>query len=455
MARLKNTTFRGATPFETDIDALTLGRTLKNACGDTALVYDRVTGENAEPSPVNHSGPGNGCVLGITPWNQYIGRSLNYVGSGTAKGGSPAEILLLAHPFWVPRGETQMVVELEIGDGNVDAIRPTVRVTSTTGATRIEAAMVPVQDGSRVLFATLQGLTAGLNLIFVEVNMVGQSLSSLYLHRWTGVFLRAREPRSVTRADASATAVGVTTPTATQALAHTNFDDGWFSDGAAFDGFITSHLDRNLNALAEWGSGWPAGGNASYTHVDHDGAGAPDTTNPARSRFHAGTGSLLLNEGQPDFPLWAEAFGAIGADGVAVASVGATAPTAGMLQWFAPYPLSAALTTLTRLPLRYPDFPSASSRLRCAVLVGSNLPLLLPNWTATIANGTGSANAAFGAAFDTEKTTGTMLGLATITAVPFTGDALETTSVQLSATAFGATYEEIHLLGATLYYEGT
>jgi hypothetical protein len=248
--------------------------------------------------------------------------------------------------------------------------------------------------------------------------------------------------------------VGVTTPSASQALAHTNFDSGWFSTSAAYDGFIVSQVDRNLNGLAEWGSGWPAGGNATYTHEDQTG-GVADPTDPSQSRFHAATRTLLLNEGQPDFPLWCEAFGAIGTDGVAVADVGSTAPAAGMLQWFAPYPTSSALTTMSRLLVRYPDFQTAASRLRCAVLVGSNLPGLLANWSATIANTAGSASASFGAAFDTQATTTTPLALASITAVPFTGDGIQATSIQLSATAFGGSYEEIFLLGAALYFEGT
>ena len=459
MARVKSSTFVGATPFEVDVDALTLSTTLKNACADTALTYDRVTGENAEPNPVNHKGAGFGSLLGIPLWNQYIGRSLNYVGTGTVKGGTPALVLLLAQPFWVSRGETTMTVECVIRDGNVEALAPTVRITSSTGTTRDTATLTRRSEGSSVWTAVLSPLTEGLNLAFLEVQMAGQSLSSLYLESWHAIHPRARArlrgQRSVTRAEATATAVGVETPTSTQALFHQNFDDTWFATSDALDGYVTSHLDRNLNALAEWGSGWPAGGNASYTHEDQTSAGAADLTNPDRSRFHAATRTLLLNEGQPDFPLWSEAFGAIGADGVAVVDVGAVAPTVGMLQWFAPYPLSGALTTITQLLLRYPDFQSASSRLRCAVLVGTNTPGTLGNWTARVTNATGNASAAFGASFNTAVTTGSPLALATMTAVPFTGDAIEVTSINLSAAAFSATYEEMHLLGACLYYEGT
>lgn len=459
MARVKSTTLKGATPFETDVDALTLSTTLKNACGDAALTYDRVTGENGEPNPVNHKGAGFGSLLGIPLWNQYIGRSLNYVGTGTAKGGTPGLVLLLAQPFWVPRGETTMVVQCVIRDGNVEALAPTVRITSSTGTTRNTATLTRTNEGSTVWAATLSPLTEGLNLAFLEVQTAGQSLSSLYLESWHAIHPRARGrlrgQRSVTRAEGSATAVGVETPTSTQALFHQNFDDSWFATSDAYDGFITSHLDRNLNALAEWGSGWPAGGNSAYTHEDQTSAGVPDPTNPDRSRFHAATRTLLLNEGQPDFPLWSEAFGAIGADGVAVVNVGAAAPTVGMLQWFAPFPLTGALTTITQLLLRYPDFQSTSSRLRCAVLIGTNTPGTLGNWTARVANATGNASATFGAAFNTAITTGAPLALAQITAVPFTGDAIEVTSIDLSATAFSGTYEEMHLLGACLYYEGT
>lgn len=452
MARVKNASFVGATPFDVDVDALTLGRVLQNAVGDTALVYDKLTGENAEALPVNHTGPGRGCVLGVPLWNQYIGRSINYVATGTAKGGIPGLIYLIAHPFYLPRGESSLTVRLVTEGGNLAALRPSVRVTSTTGVTR-QAAAMEVEDGEA--FARLSGMTEGLNLVFVEVNTQGSALTDLLLLSWHGYFDRIRQTGSAVRAPTGSTAVGVTTPSATQAVAFTDMDTSWFSSGAAFDGFLTSHLDRNLNGLAEFGSGWPAGGNVSYTHVDHDGAGLPDPTNPARSRFHAHTRTLLANEAEIDFPVWCEALGAMGTDGVAVAAVGATAPTVGMLQWFAPYPTTNALAPITRTLIRYPDFQSTSSRLKACILAGTNEPGNVTSWTGTITT-SGSVGAVFGTPFDTQTSTGTPLSVATPTAIPFTGDGITLTSLQTSkGAALSGTYEEIFLLGVCLYFEGT
>jgi hypothetical protein len=452
MTRVRSSTFQGATPFEVDVDALTLGRTLQNACGDVALVYDKITGENAEPLPVNHTGPGRGSVLGVPLWNQYIGRSINYVGSGTSKGGIPAPIYLLAHPFHLPRGESTLSVRLNTEGGNLAALRPTVRVTSTTGTTR-QVAVMDVADG--VASARLTGMTEGENIVFVEANTQGSSLTDLLLLSWHGYFDRVRRASSTPRAPSGSTAVGVTTPGASEALSHTNIDSNWLSSGAAFDGFITSHLDRNINGLLEFGSGWPAGGNASYTHEDQSG-GVADPTDPSQSRFHAATRTLLANEGQIDFPVWCEAFGAMGADGVAVAAVGGTAPTAGMLQWFAPYPVTAALSILTQLLIRYPDFQTASSRLRAVILVGTNEPANVTSWTGTINTTTGSSGAVFAAPFNVDTSTGSPLSIASPTAIPFQGDGITLTSLQTSkGAALSGTYEELFLLGVCMYFEGT
>jgi hypothetical protein len=452
MARVKSSTFQGATPFEVDVDALTLGRTLQNAVGDVALVYDKITGENAEPLPVNHAGPGRGSVLGVPLWNQYIGRSINYVGSGTSKGGIPAPVFLIAHPFYLPRGESTLNVRLVTEGGNLAPLRPTVRVTSTTGTTR-QTAVMDVEDG--IASVRLTGMTEGENLIFVEANTQGSSLTDLLLLSWHGYFDRARRPSSVSRAPSGSTSVGVTIPGVSEAVSHTTMDSNWFSSGAAFDGFITAHLDRNINGLLEFGSGWPAGGNFAYTHEDQTG-GVADATDPSQSRFHAHTRSLLANEGQIDFPVWCEAFGAMGTDGVAVAAVGSVAPTAGMLQWFAPYPTAVALNTLTQLLIRYPDFQTASSRLRAVILAGTNEPANVTSWTGTINTSTGSAGAVFAAAFDTAVSSGSPLSVARPSAIPFQGDGLTLTSLQTSkAAALSGTYEEFFLLGVCLYFEGT
>lgn len=462
MARKKNATFQGATPFEVDVDALTLRSTIENVVGDTALVYDMLTGENGETNTIRHIGGGRGCPLGQPLWQQHIGKSLNYTGVGSVKGGNPGVVWLIAHPFFVPEGETKLRVRL-IADGPFFAMSPTVRVTSTTGTdlgtprplVSIETEEDVARGDSDIYECEVDGLTTGLWLIFVEANTEGNSTSNVELLSWHGYFPRMRRGRSDASQAQTGTVVGVTTPAAGEAVAHVDFDAALFAAEQPIDGYLTTYLNRNLNGLEEFGSGWPAGGNASYTHVDRDSVGAPDDTDPDRSRFHACTraGALLANEPELDYPWVAEGIGAYSCDATPVIDPSASAPTAGMLSWFAPFPLTAASIVMHRLPARAPDFQTGSSRLKFAVLAAGDA---LANWRASVNTGGGAVTGAFGAAFAVGPAVGVSncLAVATGAALAFTGDAIATVEVSTDkTTAFAATYTEFFLLGYCLYWE--
>lgn len=465
MARKKNATFTGSTPFDVDVDALTLKHTIENAVGNAALVYDMLTGENGETNTVRHIGGGRGCPLGVPLWQQVIGRSLNYRGVGSTKGGVPGGIWLAAHPFFMPQGETNLTVRV-YAQGPFDTIKPTVRITSTTGVNVIGSTALTRVGWSReeldvnelgIYEVRFSELTSGLKLVFLEANTEDNSTSGIELLSWHGVFDRQRltSPSPMRRVTGSQ--VQVPTPGATEGVVHVNFQDTTFYADAAIDGYMTTYLDRNLNGLEEFGSGWPAGGNASYTHVDHDGAGAPDTNDPARSRFHAGTRSLYSLEPEFEFPLVAGALGAIGQDGKPVIDPAATAPTAGMLSWFAPYPLTASSLLMHRVPVRMPDFQTASSKLKWAVLaVGEPISGTddLTDWQMTVDTGSGaSAATAFGSLFSVGSSPA-WFGLATGTALAFSADAAQTISLTTSKSiAFGASYTEFFLLGYCFYWE--
>jgi len=460
MARKKNATFIGSTPFDVDVDALTLEHTIENAVGNAALVYDMLTGENGEANTIRHIGGGRGCPLGVPLWQQHIGRSLNYRGVGSVKGGVPGGVWLAAHPFFMPNGETALTIQV-YAQGPFDTIRPTIRVTSTTGADIVSpTAMVRIDgddDGIGTFEVRLSGLTAGLKLLFLEANTEDNSTSNIELLSWHGVFDRRRPASLSPMRSVTGSQVHVATPSATEGVVHVNFQDTTFYPDAAIDAYMTTYLDRNLNGLEEFGSGWPAGGNASYTHVDHDGAGAPDASDPARSRFHAGTQSLYANEPELDFPLVAGACGAIGQDGKPVIDPSATAPTSGMLSWFAPYPTTAASLLMHRIPVRMPDFQTTSSKLKWAVLaVGEPISGTddLTDWQMTVDTGSGaSAATSFGAMFSVGPSP-TWFALATGTALAFAGDAAQTITLTSSkAIAFGATYTEFFLLGYCFYWE--
>lgn len=456
MARKKNASFVPTTPFDVDVDALTLKHTIENAIGNTALVFDMLTGENGEANTIRHIGSGRGCPLGVPLWQQTIGRGLNYRGTGSAKGGVPGAVWLCAHPFFLPEGETIFRVRVR-ANGPFAALSPAVRVTTTGGTTEAgPVALIaadPEDEEDAVYECSISGLTTGLHLVFLEVNTDGNSTANIDLLSWHGYFWRRRPETSSPARWELGTVVAVTTPGASEGVAHVNFQDTTFNADDTIDAYQTTYLDRNLNGLEEFGSGWPAGENSSYTHEDHDGVGVPDATDPARSRFHACTRAIYANEPELDFPWVAGAVGAYGIDGLPVIDPGATAPTAGMLSWFAPYPLTASSLVMSRVPGRAPDFQTGSSRLKWAVLAATDLGASATNWRATVDLSVPSTSA-FGAAFAAGPSV-SCLAIATGTGLGgWTGDAMHTISISSDkTTAFAGTYTEFFLLGYCLYWE--
>jgi hypothetical protein len=466
MARKKNATFVGTSPFVVDVDAETLKSTIENAIGDTALIFDKLTGSNGETSTINHTGGPRGSVLGVPLWNQHINRTIGYTGTGAAKGGTPGPVFLLAMPFFLPDGETSLTVRVVVASNwNFQATGARLRITSTTGTTQKEAAFQVAERfdsdvNSHVAFeANVSGLTTSTAyLCFVEGNTQGFSSadrfttsSTLGIVSWHGYFPRERSGSSSPPQLSGANVVGVTTPSATEGLAHINFQDTTFAIFDGLDGYQTTYLLRNLHSIDEFGSGFPAGGNSTYTHVDHTSGGVPDDSDPARSRFHAGTRTLYANEPEFDFPGIAECCGSFGKDGLPTANVGATQPTAGMLSFFTPYPLSATLTTLRRVSMRAPDFQTATSKLKWIALVAGDA---LANWSVTVDTGVApTSTGAVGAAFAVGGSA-TCLGVASGSALGFTGDAIHSVLVQSSkSTAFAGTYTEFFLVGFCLYWE--
>lgn len=459
MAREKATAFTGATAYDVDVDALTYRRLLKNAAGEAAKLYDQITGENGETDTINHSGPGRGALLGVPAWNQRIGASLTFtspVAPGSKKG-VPGVTWILAQPFHVPDGETAIDVEIVAG-GPFEHLGPLARCTTTTGTDVDVKPLVsigPVSDGE-LYRARIEGLSRGLYLILVEVDLTvhGYRGESITLESWSGFYDRGRPQRVATRND-SGQNVGVTEPSATQGVAHVDFDSSLFNDDDAFHGYLVSNIHRNLRGLEEFASGWPAGGNADYTHEDQTSGGVADTTNPARSRFSAATRTLYASEPEVDFPLWSEAFGAMRCDGGAVV-VPATTPSVGMLEWFAPFPLSATKTMFRQLLLRFPDFSSSSSKLKWAMLFGTDDSAGVIDWTFYI-SGPGSASQALTALtpFAAGPSGTTNLILVTGSALGFTGDDIALTVLEWEKTtgSFDNANEEIFALGVCLYWE--
>jgi hypothetical protein len=455
MARKKNATFQGVSPFDVDVDALTKRSVLESICGDLALISDKATGQNAEASTCNHGGTaGRGSLLGVPLVNQYVGRTLfvDYSAGGAVsdKDGGTGPTLVWVAPIFIAPGETQIVVDVGVQGQRIPPMVAYVRSTAfaVVGADRV----LLEQVGDGLLRARITGLTSGLRILCVEANTDGWASNGdfggvVFDFQSISVHVDRDRRRGVPphAAPLSTSPFGVTAPGATEGFVDPAFDAALFGEGLPVHGYLTAGLNRWINGLYEYVTGYRAGGNATRTLVDHDGAGAFDDVDPARSRALAHTRSLYAAEPEVAWPLWSEGFGAFKLDGGLVVNA-TTSPTYGMLEWFAPWPNTASAQAIRQLRMQMPDFQTSSSRLKWAVLCGVDSGTV-SNWSARVSAGGATSVVAFTAI------AGTKLALATGTALAFTADSLVDVVVgTVKSGALGAA-DECVPLGACLYFE--
>lgn len=489
MAREKSTTFQGTAQRDVDIDAATLGRVVQRAQADAALAHDRLTGLNGEVNTTNHDGSdGRGARLGVPYLNQYVGALIYNEGSVTAKDGGGDNMFLFACPLFVPAGETEIVVE-------VCATRAFSFGYVAAHAYMRRASDFAVQGDDWVPFdvvndngfgqdesfyrARITGLTPSTLCIFcIQINT---ALLAFYEESFQFVAVSVHPGRKRNRLISappgrgdSGNPIPVTTPSSTQPIAFVDMDSDLFAGPLApINGYLTTTVNRNLNGLEEFVRGWPSSQNEDFTHVDHNGFGTVDDDNPARSRFHACTRSpyggtpALPDEPEVDFPLWCEGFGAMRLDGGLVVNAPAigTAPTSGMLEWFAPWPTDAAsLRTIRSCPIRFPDFSSTlataaknTSALKWAVFVGfdSGTPA---DWSITVS----TVDAVVGGVIGTSTAAvaaiagspGGNFGIAQGSGLLFSGDEMQFVTVGARKTVgVQAAVDEMVILGVCLWFE--
>lgn len=358
MARIKNSSFVGSPMVDVDVDALTFTRTIRDAIGDTARAYDRMSGSNGETGTMIHDGAGRGCLLGI-PWcNQWIGRDCRLVNAtaGTAKHSGDGPTYLAAAPFYVPPGEETAFVCAHTNGGpgipfeqNAEAV-----VYSTAGAVVVRA---PFIDG----IATLSPLTSGEHILTIEV----VTRATLNAFEWESVSIHMGRVRSGGGASPSRTTendYGVTDP-GTSPIWWRDFDAVMVTDEYPIHGYITAGLNRAQHGLFEYLTGWPAGDDVDYTHAD-----SSDQA-PTRSEFLAHARAGFANEGVPSFPVQMVFLGAAKRDGYFVVDA-AEPPTEGMLEWYAPWPKTSAALPVTIATQRFnmPNMPVVSGMLHVSVL---------------------------------------------------------------------------------------
>jgi hypothetical protein len=453
MARKKNSAFVGVSVFDTDVDAPTFGRAIENTVGDVALVHDMLTGENGETNTINHSGDGRGAPLRVPLVNQFIDREIDLTAPATKDtNGGDGETMLLPYVVFVPPGEENIVFRFYMStsdrlfsEGQMQLV---VTDTSLVEEHRVEMSAFDEGGYNYRVSGNLVGVTPGLKIMSVRLRTdlvigiggdvpMGRIISC-------SIFSGARRLGQRSPRIEQDLPWGVTEPAATEGVAHVSFDEAMFGGSPTnepIDAFITAHTNRNINGILEYTTGWPAGDNADYYHVDDS------ASNPTKSRFHAHTRSLYASEPEVAFPLWCQSFGAFLSAGKFVVDL-AQPPTIGMLGWYAPWPISTGLQTFVSLPCLFPDFQSSSSRLKCAVLIGSDASAAVGNWTITCATSAGSASAT-PTACDGANT----LWLASISAIPFTGDASDLIEIKTQRAGAKGGIGELCVLSVCVYYE--
>lgn len=485
MARQKSATFQGVLVGDADSNSPTYTRVIENVIGDLARTFDRLTGSNGHSAAdlIDHRDEGRGCNLGFPIWNQYIGRRITLWGANLAgaKHGSVGETNILAVPIFLGAGtrsnDTDLVLELFMSLDQVDPdrLRAHVVIAETSAFTelaRVPLALDPTEypGGQRRLFADFSGggstyFVSGKNILFVRMTInqdppphAEASPSAGFWHAEIGtlhsVSLHANRigSQQVVGRRLSTSPFSVRTPAAGEGVGHRDFHTILFGDLLSQNAYLTVEADLNANGLLEYVTGWPCGGQSTYTHADHDGAGAPDATDPARSRFMAHTRSLYANEPEVPVPIFTDAMGAFKTDG-GLAVQNANPPTYGMLDWYAPWPIQTARQTVRVMSVVWPDFDTAASKLRAMVLVGSDGAADVgTDWTAYIRTQNSASETTFGAftALDANN----RYWLATATAVGFLPDQQDLCELRLEKTS-GAleAITQIVLLGWHVYFD--
>lgn len=358
MARLRNSVFVGSSAYEVDIDQLTFTRVLKNAIADTNLVDDILTGDNSPPTDtlIDHRGDGRGCPLGAPLVNLLFARAPGEEPVSAFADATTAYLFVV--PFYLPRGETDVVVSIGT-DATIEGAAAhffddTWTEVATAGLTFFageeqQRAGVALDGGQMYILAVETRDVAGIG---------GPNISSLFVG-----FTRINR-QGLLVAPVYNPGEDVRVPTFGVARLMTSLDENQVGDGRAISSFQLTRLAANQNALEEFLTGAPAAGNSALTLVESG------STQPSTSSFHDHSRSVdKLLEGQVDFPVGAWSFGGIGVNGTDV----------GFGVWAAPEWLENVdedTTTFAELPVQLPHFPEVSSGDSRLVVV------VIANWRA-------------------------------------------------------------------------
>ena len=432
MARVRSTNPVGSTPRDVAPDAPIYARWLRAAVGDTALAHDLITGANSTTA-INHSGAPLGCPLRMPLAAQAINRDISATSDG--------DYYILAVPVFIRGGETDTYsLRMSVTPGGADDM--TLEVRDSTFAIlsvplRGEVEEPPVRgDGTLIpmnrVFVVKWNFTiytAGLYYVFVKRRCTD---ANDRFFSWS--LDNARPSAGSTNGlfvDGSTLVGSPYDAPASYSVANNVefYDEEVTAYTIGLSAYVTSRLNRKLNALWEYVTGSRIPGNNAYKGTS--------TVNNNRA--------IWTNEALLEFPMTIAALGA------SAAITGAKPPATSDVQGWIRYPVANSTTprSFCGLVMFMPDFRTSTSDLKCTVLFQASI--------------TGDSMADW--RFDVDvsgSTTGqfspTQLGsskywTATITGIPFTAGTSNLVDVRIANTVNGGAVKHAQMLGVCLYFD--
>jgi hypothetical protein len=382
MTLLKSATFAGLDVFAADVDAPTFRRSIVNAQADLAGIFERATDKD-HPSSIDHSAPGRGAPLSYPPASLSMGYGLRLSPGGAKNGGIDNEDIWFPFLVFIPAQEDTLVVDVG-WSGSTSPTRGGLQVLDLTGG--LTYALTDFSEVSPGVYRALVlvPVTGGLRALAIRTfGRPRRTVISDNPASWQDNVIRSvlchcgREFSSSIPVRGLTQGVRVPAPSAGVAVAVQQIDDKHVNENRAITGALVTAIDGNLNALEEWASGSPAGGNGGYTATESA------LTNPDTSRFRSfSRKGDLSNEPLPAIPVASWSLGGQKATGDWLCNAAAP-PTEGALESFAPFPATGSKTAIVTLTCHIPDMPNLTGAgWRVACLLGKTTGSS-GNWSTT------------------------------------------------------------------------
>lgn len=294
MNRYKNLTFKGSGFYECEPNAITNTSTYANIVGDDALNFDLGKGGTSSGVVLNHSGDGDGCLLGYPLINEikenYLVKPNNLLSGGD-------DYVVWAAPVIVPAGETTIFVEVK----TTNTFGMLVQAFEATGSAVLPSTAVQITDKQEMSFVMdgasfkyNSSLSIGANPsgmdVFIVIEAKGYELTAPFQKYLSfNVHFNRRKESSdgmMNRVSGSGSNYKLLTETLVEAdgtaivNADQPIDEVLVEANQPINGYVVNRMNKEQNALVEYITGAPVASNGALT-LQSSAATVPD-----RSAFY-------------------------------------------------------------------------------------------------------------------------------------------------------------------------